>query len=95
MTPVKGSDHKAMAVDVEEPDHPVHTVVIDGSSFTFIDSMGLQVLPSVSILTLWLPFQKAFFLGTVKSKIGSKWEGRNSGVLSSSPVPPNYCLISS
>lgn len=47
MTPVKGSDHKAMAVDVDEPDQCVHTVVIDGSSFTFIDSMGLQVLPSL------------------------------------------------
>ena len=61
MTPVKGSDHKAIAVDVDEPDHPVHTVVIDGSSFTFIDSMGLHVLPSVSILTLWVPCQEAYF----------------------------------
>jgi len=47
MTPVKGSDHKAMAVNVDEPDQPVHFVVIDGSSFTFIDSMGLQVLPTL------------------------------------------------
>lgn len=59
MTPVKGSDHKAMAVKVDEPDQPVHFVVIDGSSFTFIDSMGLQVLPTVSILTLRVPCQKA------------------------------------
>lgn len=59
MTPVKGSDHKAMAVDVDEPDQCVHTVVIDGSSFTFIDSMGLQVLPSVSILILRVPCQQA------------------------------------
>ena len=59
MTPVKGSDHRAMAVNVDEPEQPVHFVVIDGSSFTFIDSMGLHVLPSVSILTLRVPFQKA------------------------------------
>ena len=59
MHPVKGSDHKAIAVNVDEPDQLVHTVVIDGSSFTFIDSMGLQVLPSVSILTLRVPCLKA------------------------------------
>ena len=59
MIAVKGSEHKAMAVDVDAPDQPVHTVVIDGSSFTFIDSMGLHILPSVSILTLRVPCQKA------------------------------------
>lgn len=82
MTPVKGSDHKAMAVDVDEPDQCVHTVVIDGSSFTFIDSMGLQVLPSVSILTLRVPCQQALGVGG---------EGRVSAVVSSSPAPLNYC----
>lgn len=41
------SNHKAMKVDVEEPGHPIHTVVIDGSSFTFIDSVGLHTLPSL------------------------------------------------
>ena len=36
------------AVEVDEPQDGVHTVVIDCSSFTFIDSVGLQALPSVS-----------------------------------------------
>ena len=46
---VKNINGKAEAVTVEEPNESVHTVVIDGSSFTFIDSMGLHALPSVSI----------------------------------------------
>lgn len=42
-----GSNDEAMAVNVEDSEEKVHTIVIDGSSFTFIDSMGLQTLPSV------------------------------------------------
>lgn len=38
---VKGSDYKVMVVDVEEFDYFVYIVVIDGSSFIFIDLMGL------------------------------------------------------
>ena len=38
-----------MEVEMEEPEEPVHAVVIDGSSFTFIDSVGLHALPAVSI----------------------------------------------
>ena len=34
---------------MEEPEERVHAVVIDGSSFTFIDSVGLHALPAVSI----------------------------------------------
>ena len=45
----KNTNRKAEAVTVEEPNESVHTVVVDGSSFTFIDSMGLHALPSVSI----------------------------------------------
>ena len=41
--------HKHMEVEMEEPEEPVHAVVIDGSSFTFIDSVGLHALPAVSI----------------------------------------------
>ena len=47
-----GSNDEAMAVNVEDSEEKVHTIVIDGSSFTFIDSMGLQTLPSVSISKL-------------------------------------------
>ena len=49
--PVKNDAYNPMAVEVEKPEDRVHTVVIDGSSFTFIDSVGLQALPSVSIST--------------------------------------------
>ena len=38
-----------MEVEMEEPEEGVHAVVIDGSSFTFIDSVGLHALPAVSI----------------------------------------------
>ena len=41
--------HKHMEVRMEEPEERVHAVVIDGSSFTFIDSVGLHALPAVSI----------------------------------------------
>ena len=41
--------HKHMEVEMEEPEERVHAVVIDGSSFTFIDSVGLHALPAVSI----------------------------------------------
>jgi len=44
---VKGSNHEATAVSVDDPDEVVRVIVIDGSSFTFIDSMGLQTLPAV------------------------------------------------
>ena len=37
---------------VDEPQDVVHTVVIDCSGFTFIDSVGLHVLPAVSRLKL-------------------------------------------
>ena len=37
------------AVEIEELQDRVHTVVIDCSSFTFIDSVGLHALPSVSM----------------------------------------------
>ena len=37
------------AVEIEELQDRVHTVVIDCSTFTFIDSVGLHALPSVSI----------------------------------------------
>jgi len=43
------STYQLMAVEVEEPEDRIHTVVVDGSSFTFIDSVGLHALPSVSI----------------------------------------------
>ena len=33
---------------IDEPQESVHTVVIDCSGFTFIDSVGLHVLPAVS-----------------------------------------------
>ena len=36
-------------MEVEEPALRIHTVVIDASGFTFIDSVGLHALPSVSI----------------------------------------------
>ena len=36
--------HKHMEVELEEPEERVHAVVIDGSSFTFIDSVGLHAL---------------------------------------------------
>ena len=49
---MKNDTYNPMAVEVEKPEDRVHTVVIDGSSFTFIDSVGLHVLPSVSISTL-------------------------------------------
>ena len=39
--------HKHMEVEMEEPEERVHAVVIDGSSFTFIDSVGLHALPAV------------------------------------------------
>lgn len=32
---------------MEEPEERVHAVVIDGSSFTFIDSVGLHALPAL------------------------------------------------
>ena len=48
---MKGSNHEATAVNVDDPDDVVRVIVIDGSSFTFIDSMGLQTLPAVSIPT--------------------------------------------
>ena len=38
-----------MAVEVETSEKRIHTVIIDGSSFTFIDSMALHAIPSVSI----------------------------------------------
>lgn len=38
----------ADACSVDEPQDGVHTVVIDCSGFTFIDSVGLHVLPAVS-----------------------------------------------
>lgn len=38
-----------MAVEVETSEKQIHTVIIDGSSFTFIDSMALHAIPSVSI----------------------------------------------
>ena len=46
---MKITNGKAVAVAIEEPKESVHTVVIDGGSFTFIDSVGLHALPSVSI----------------------------------------------
>lgn len=46
---MKGSKQEATAVSVDDPDEVVRVIVIDGSSFTFIDSMGLQTLPAVSI----------------------------------------------
>ena len=45
---MKGSKQEATAVSVDDPE-VVRVIVIDGSSFTFIDSMGLQTLPAVSI----------------------------------------------
>ncbi|KAM7444005.1 hypothetical protein ABFA07_007374 [Porites harrisoni] len=39
--------HKHMEVEMEEPEERVHAVVIDGSSFTFIDSVGLHALPAL------------------------------------------------
>ncbi|XP_068719707.1 prestin-like isoform X1 [Montipora capricornis] len=42
-----GTNHRAMAVEVEEPALRIHTVVIDASGFTFIDSVGLHALPSL------------------------------------------------
>lgn len=42
-----GTNHRAMAVEVEEPELRIHTVVIDASGFTFIDSVGLHALPSL------------------------------------------------
>ena len=47
--PVPSGADSHMAVEVENPEKRVHTVVIDGSSFTFTDSVGLHVLPSVSM----------------------------------------------
>ena len=44
----------ADTVEIDEPQGRVHTVVIDCSSFTFIDSVGLHALPSVSINILIL-----------------------------------------
>ena len=46
--------HKHMEVEMEEPEERVHAVVIDGSSFTFIDSVGLHALPAVSIRVYFL-----------------------------------------
>ncbi|CAH3178835.1 unnamed protein product [Porites evermanni] len=36
-----------MAVEVETSEKRIHTVIIDGSSFTFIDSMALHAIPSL------------------------------------------------
>ena len=57
--PVPNGTYNHMAVEVENPEERVHTVVIDGSSFTFIDSVGLHSLPSVSMSQsiLWIHFQ--------------------------------------
>jgi len=41
------STYQLMAVEVEEPEDRIHAVVVDGSSFTFIDSVGLHALPSL------------------------------------------------
>ncbi|XP_066017113.1 prestin isoform X1 [Pocillopora verrucosa] len=38
---------RTSAVEVDEPQTCIHTVVIDCSSFTFIDSVGLHALPSL------------------------------------------------
>ena len=38
----------ADACSLDKPQDGVHTVVIDSSGFTFIDSVGLHVLPAVS-----------------------------------------------
>ena len=46
--------HKHMEVEMEEPEEPVHAVVIDGSSFTFIDSVGLHALPAVRMRVYFL-----------------------------------------
>ena len=46
--------HKHMEVEMEEPEERVHAVVIDGSSFTFIDSVGLHALPAVSVRVYFL-----------------------------------------
>ena len=52
-------------VEIDEPQGRVHTVVIDCSSFTFIDSVGLHTLPSVSInVLLFNPF---FYYGTLST----------------------------
>jgi len=38
----------ADACSLDEPQDCVHTVIIDCSGFTFIDSVGIHVLPAVS-----------------------------------------------
>lgn len=38
--------------EVDKPKIGVHTVVIDCSSFTYIDSVGLHALPAVSMFKL-------------------------------------------
>lgn len=48
--------HKHMEVELEEPEERVHAVVIDGSSFTFIDSVGLHALPAVSVRVYFLEY---------------------------------------
>lgn len=47
-----GSNDEVMVVNVEDLEEKVYIIVIDGSSFIFIDLMGLQILFLVSILKL-------------------------------------------
>ena len=48
MPPSEQNENCKVEVDGEKREERVHTIVIDASSFTFIDSVGLSVLPSVS-----------------------------------------------
>ena len=60
---------RTSAVEVDEPQTCIHTVVVDCSSFTFIDSVGLHALPSVSTKLRDL----SFFIGWMG------WEGGSGG----------------
>ncbi|XP_078370071.1 prestin-like isoform X2 [Oculina patagonica] len=47
MPMINGNGPVTDAVEIEETQDRVHTIVIDCSSFTFIDSVGLHALPSL------------------------------------------------
>lgn len=58
MPMINGNGPVTDAVEIEETQDRVHTIVIDCSSFTFIDSVGLHALPSVSMNNATLLFHR-------------------------------------
>ncbi|PFX33451.1 sulfate anion transporter 1-like isoform X1 [Stylophora pistillata] len=80
----KGGTSTTTAVKVDEPKNRIHTVVIDCSSFTYIDSVGLHVLPS-----LLSEFKKAgihIYLAGCSSLLIEKFTS-SSGEASTQAIP--------